>query len=108
GPIPAPLDHSPKCPRCSLVSVCLPDETRLLQEPPDPEVTPEAQLGLPGFFVEEPAATDASALAEALASDEPNWDALPEPRLSRPALEGAVRRLITPDIDTRALYVNTI
>jgi CRISPR-associated protein Cas1 len=30
APIPAPLVHSPKCPRCSLVTVCLPDETRLL------------------------------------------------------------------------------
>jgi CRISP-associated protein Cas1 len=30
GPIPAPLIDSPKCPRCSLVTVCLPDETRLL------------------------------------------------------------------------------
>lgn len=30
GPIPAPLVASPKCVRCSLNSVCLPDETRLL------------------------------------------------------------------------------
>ncbi len=30
GTIPPPLDDSPKCPRCSLVSICLPDETRLL------------------------------------------------------------------------------
>ena len=28
---PAPLVDSPKCPRCSLVPVCLPDETRLLK-----------------------------------------------------------------------------
>ena len=26
GTIPPPLDDSPKCPRCSLVSICLPDE----------------------------------------------------------------------------------
>ncbi len=32
GSIPAPLVDSPKCPRCSLVTVCLPDETRLLAE----------------------------------------------------------------------------
>ena len=31
--IPPPLDDSPKCPRCSLVGICLPDETRLLAEP---------------------------------------------------------------------------
>jgi len=28
--IPPPLDSSPKCPRCSLVGICLPDETNLL------------------------------------------------------------------------------
>jgi CRISPR-associated protein Cas1 len=32
GPIPPPLQDSPKCPRCSLVSVCLPDETKLLEQ----------------------------------------------------------------------------
>jgi CRISPR-associated protein Cas1 len=31
--IPPPLVTSPKCPRCSLVTVCLPDETRLLTAP---------------------------------------------------------------------------
>jgi len=33
GRIPPPLDDSPKCPRCSLVGICLPDETRLLACP---------------------------------------------------------------------------
>jgi CRISPR-associated protein Cas1 len=38
-PIPAPLVNSPKCVRCSLAPVCLPDETRMLstdqtQDPP--------------------------------------------------------------------------
>jgi CRISPR-associated protein Cas1 len=28
--MPPPLEDSPKCPRCSLVGICLPDETRLL------------------------------------------------------------------------------
>jgi CRISPR-associated protein Cas1 len=32
GPIPAPLVNSPKCVRCSLAPVCLPDETRMLAE----------------------------------------------------------------------------
>ena len=31
GVIPPPLVDSPKCPRCSLVGICLPDETNLLQ-----------------------------------------------------------------------------
>ncbi|MFQ5849317.1 MAG: CRISPR-associated endonuclease Cas1 [Candidatus Binatia bacterium] len=30
--MPPPLDDSPKCPRCSLVSICLPDEVRFLNE----------------------------------------------------------------------------
>lgn len=30
GRLPAPLEDSPKCPRCSLVGICLPDETNLL------------------------------------------------------------------------------
>ncbi|HEY3852931.1 MAG TPA: CRISPR-associated endonuclease Cas1 [Verrucomicrobiae bacterium] len=30
GPIPVPLVHSPKCVRCSLAPICLPDETRML------------------------------------------------------------------------------
>ena len=31
GAMPPPLVDSPKCPRCSLVGICLPDETRLLR-----------------------------------------------------------------------------
>ncbi len=44
GHIPAPLVDSPKCPRCSLVSICLPDETRASAALPDEE----AQLPLFG------------------------------------------------------------
>ena len=32
GVMPPPLQDSPKCPRCSLVGICLPDETTLLRE----------------------------------------------------------------------------
>lgn len=32
GRMPPPLVDSPKCPRCSLVGICLPDETNLLNE----------------------------------------------------------------------------
>lgn len=31
GQIPSPLEDSPKCPRCSLVGICLPDEVRMLR-----------------------------------------------------------------------------
>ena len=51
GPIPPPLEDSPKCARCSLVTICLPDETRLLRDAPlrpDDEDTIPAQ-GTFGF-----------------------------------------------------------
>jgi CRISPR-associated protein Cas1 len=111
GPIPAPLDHSPKCPRCSLAPICLPDETQFLQlSTPDAEF-PESftQLALPGLVGEATLLDEAqtSALADQLTSEEAAWERLPEPRLPRPAAEGEVRRLVTPDVDTKVLYVNT-
>ena len=33
GPMPAPLDASPKCRGCSLAGLCLPDEVNLLRDP---------------------------------------------------------------------------
>jgi CRISPR-associated protein Cas1 len=36
GAIPPPLVDSPKCPRCSLVGICLPDEIGLLRAEPEP------------------------------------------------------------------------
>jgi len=42
GIIPPPLVDSPKCPRCSLVGICLPDEVNLLR-------TTEVQPSLPGL-----------------------------------------------------------
>ncbi len=32
GTLPPPLEDSPKCPRCSLVGICLPDEVRYLRQ----------------------------------------------------------------------------
>ncbi len=111
GPIPAPLDHSPKCPRCSLAPVCMPDETQFLhQMAPDDELPPpESQLALPGLQSAAEATDESKVaqIADALASEDPAWDRLPEPRLPRLAAEGEVRRLITPDVDTKVLYVNT-
>lgn len=43
GQIPAPLVDSPKCPRCSLVTICLPDEVQFLARgtnPPRPLAVP--------------------------------------------------------------------
>lgn len=46
GPIPAPLLDSPKCVRCSLAPICLPDETRLLAQnsPPSKTDSPPASI----------------------------------------------------------------
>src|SRR5690606_27413297 len=35
GQIPPPLEDSPKCPRCSLVGICLPDEVNFLRRQSD-------------------------------------------------------------------------
>ncbi len=46
--IPAPLVDSPKCPRCSLVGICLPDETNLLlQRERTPEASPQGTSQTP-------------------------------------------------------------
>jgi len=84
GPIPAPLVHSPKCVRCSLAPVCLPDETRMLQHVEGNnelrvESSPAAEAGL-------------------------DVSSHPSTKNSQPA---APRRLIAARDDTRALYLNT-
>ncbi len=78
GVIPAPLEDSPKCPGCSLVGICLPDETRLLRRAA--RAGEPVQLSLFGPAAEE------------------------VPR-KQPAAE--VRRLVTPRDDLRPLYLNT-
>jgi CRISPR-associated protein Cas1 len=55
GIIPAPLTDSPKCPGCSLASICLPDETSELSAPR--RYTGAMQLS----FFENPAETGSSA-----------------------------------------------
>jgi CRISPR-associated protein Cas1 len=57
GAIPPPLEDSPKCPRCSLVGICLPDEVRFLShlsEAPRP-IFPEAHAAMP-LYVQSPRA----------------------------------------------------
>ncbi len=96
GSIPRPLDHSPKCPRCSLVSVCLPDETRSLQPAEDfAEVQKESgQLTLELECSElEPKMPDL-------------WEGLPEVKFPSVPTDN-IRRLIAPNPETRALYLNT-
>jgi CRISPR-associated protein Cas1 len=79
GSLPPPLVDSPKCPRCSLVGICLPDETRTLlfgRSPLDPEDAFE-QLSL--------------------------FDDTDDNETAAPASE--VRRLIPAADDRRPLYV---
>lgn len=55
--LPPPLEDSPKCPRCSLIGICLPDEVRYLWGmglEPRP-VIPKDNRGLP-LYVQEPRA----------------------------------------------------
>ena len=48
GRIPPPLVDSPKCPRCSLVGICLPDEVNLLSAPEEPARRGGTRRLLPG------------------------------------------------------------
>ena len=78
GTIPAPLVDSPKCPRCSLVGICLPDETALWSRAPSEE--PQLQLAL---------------------FDDNDIQAQRPP----PPAEDEVRRLVPARDDLRPLYV---
>jgi len=83
APIPPPLVASPKCPRCSLVSICLPDETRLLTR--SPAAADARMLASPG---ERPQSVDQK--DQSLLTSAPT-----------------VRRLIAARDDERALYLTT-
>ena len=83
GRIPAPLIDSPKCPRCSLVGICLPDETNRCSEGGEPRLK-FVQLKL--FDADDPAGA---------AVDE------------SPAADGPVRRLVPARDDLRPLYLNS-
>ena len=56
GRRPPPLENSPKCPRCSLAGICLPDETNLFRKgyPPRP-LNPSDDPALP-LYVQAPGA----------------------------------------------------
>jgi CRISP-associated protein Cas1 len=80
GRIPPPLVDSPKCPRCSLVSICLPDETATSMSLPAD--SPALQLSFFGMD----------------ADDEKRPLAAPPPPVE-------VRRLVAARDDLRPLYV---
>jgi CRISPR-associated protein Cas1 len=90
GRIPPPLADSPKCPRCSLVGICLPDETRLGAGVTD---GPTVQLGLFGDVGDTPPADSIFVTGDAdgsgLVGDS----------------DDRVRRLVPARDDLRPLYV---
>lgn len=96
GVLPRPLVDSPKCPGCSLVGICLPDETNwLLRQAECGEVGPSVhQLSL---FEEHP--------SDALHNGDDEADSLLPPK--RPAGRELVRQLIAPRSDAKAVYLNT-
>ena len=77
GPIPPPLVDSPKCARCSLAPVCLPDETRMLSIPTVENFAPDVER-------------DGTA-----------------PITAQHSPSTSPRRLIAPRDEKRALYLNT-
>ncbi|MGA3172061.1 MAG: CRISPR-associated endonuclease Cas1 [Chthoniobacteraceae bacterium] len=77
GPIPPPLVDSPKCARCSLAPVCLPDETRMLSVPT-----------LERFSTDEEDGGESAVISQHSPSAVP-------------------RRLMAPRDEKRALYLNT-
>jgi CRISPR-associated protein Cas1 len=79
GPMPPPLVDSPKCVRCSLAPLCLPDETRMLSIPTEEKFATEQE------------------------DEAPDRPTLPD----RPASSAPPRRLMAPRDEKRALYLNT-
>ena len=56
GHRPPPLENSPKCPRCSLAGICLPDETNLFRKGHPPrQLNPSDNPALP-LYVQKPGA----------------------------------------------------
>lgn len=82
GRIPPPLVDSPKCPRCSLVGICLPDETAVLR------------LRAPAAERVQRMLFDCGEPPTAIAVD-------------RPGDDSEIRRLVPARDDLRPLYLNT-
>lgn len=118
--MPPPLVASPKCPRCSLVGICLPDETNALREGFQDDAGPEDAPGWVGDLEAAGApsglseGSDAETLDDALASgaeDEVGGQGrAPGPSGSADGQTGRrrverPRPLITPRDDRLPLYV---
>lgn len=94
GVLPPPLVDSPKCPRCSLVGICLPDETHSLQRQPHGKGYVQRSLF--------PDADEAAPTPRTAPSPQTNGEAD-----SSPAEPPSPRRLVPARDDLRPLYLNT-
>lgn len=106
GPMPPPLDHSVKCPRCSLVSICLPDETRLLKPESDTPEIIDTQLAFPFQELLDTETSNGKENPDTKGFSFP-YGLIPEIRIPKLKAGEDVRRLIAPNPETRALYLNT-
>jgi CRISP-associated protein Cas1 len=105
GLIPPPLEDSPKCIRCSLAGICLPDEVLFLrQSAPEPRpIFAMEETGLP-LYIQDPAAyvrkegglliaeVDKEKVAEARLEEISQVVLFGHCRLSTPALHECLRR----------------
>jgi CRISPR-associated protein Cas1 len=95
GPIPPPLVDSPKCVRCSLAPVCLPDETEMLRH--RVEIRSEAQNAAGNLESRtESGDADERCALENLATPNPQTSTSPSPR-----------RLMAARDEKRVLFLNT-
>jgi CRISPR-associated protein Cas1 len=94
--IPPPLVDSPKCPRCSLVGICLPDETNFLQSS---HHTPSNELRFP-TNVDYESAFDGD-------TDPQQAESQSVTQRVTATLEPQVRKLLPANDDALPLYVQT-
>jgi CRISPR-associated protein Cas1 len=83
GELPPPLVDSPKCHGCSLVGICLPDETRALTD--GVGTAPQAETEL---------------------EDQPSWDVGDDPCELVPKIRSPIRRLFPARDDKLPVYIH--
>ena len=87
---PPPLENSPKCPRCSLAGICLPDETNLFRKGyPPRQLNPSDNPALP-LYVQTPGARLRKSGEQLIVEVEEEKVAVPMIDVSQVALFGPV------------------
>ena len=87
---PPPLENSPKCPRCSLAGICLPDETNLFRKGyPPRQLNPSDNPALP-LYVQTPGARLRKSGEQLIVEVEDEKVAVPMIDVSQVALFGPV------------------